>query len=348
MNNTLLLPAAFVFSFLACCLIIWLSKGRHWLDIPNDRSSHETPTPTAGGMAFVTVFCIAALLVFRVEDPGFNYSLVLLLGFSIAVLGLMDDIFQLGIGPRLSTQAVAVFGVLAIFGSPVLPFFGLGLDLGFIGYLLIFAAMLWFINLFNFMDGLDGIATMETLFILLSVIWLTFSDDSEALRNLSLLLVACLSGFLLVNFPPARLFMGDCGSNFLGFILGVAALISTTSGLTNIWVWSILAGVFIVDSTYTLIKRMSDGETWYYAHRNHAYQIAARRLNSHLQVVMLASAINIFWLLPLAWICHRYPDWGLVLVMIAWLPLLLLTMKVRASQLHDLKETKNIGKNMGA
>ena len=186
------------------------------------------------------------------------------------------------------------------------------------------------------MDGLDGIATMETLFILLSVIWLTFSDDSEGLRNLSLLLVACLSGFLLVNFPPARLFMGDCGSNFLGFILGVAALISTTSGLTNIWVWSILAGVFIVDATYTLIKRMSDGETWYYAHRNHAYQIAARLLNSHLQVVMLTSAINIFWLLPLAWICHRYPDWGLVLVMIAWLPLLLLTMKVRASQLHDL------------
>jgi Fuc2NAc and GlcNAc transferase len=336
MNNILLLPATFVFSLLACCLIIWLSKGRHWLDIPNDRSSHETPTPTAGGMAFVTVFCIAALFVFRVQDPGYNYSLVLFLGFSITVLGLMDDIFQLGIGARISTQAIAVLGVLAIFGSPVLPFFGIGLDLGLIGYLLIFVGMLWFINLFNFMDGLDGIAAMETLFILLSIIWLTFSDDSEGLRSLLLLLVACLSGFLLVNFPPARLFMGDCGSNFLGFILGVTALISTTSGFTNIWVWCILAGVFIVDATYTLVKRMSDGETWYFAHRNHAYQIAARRLNSHLRVVMLVSSINIFWLLPLAWMCHRYPGLGLVLVMSAWLPLLLLTMKVRASESHDL------------
>ncbi len=338
MNSILLLPAAFVFSFLGCYLIIWLSKERRWLDIPNERSSHETPTPTAGGMAFVTVFCIAALFVFNVENPGYNYSLVLFLCFSIAVLGFMDDIFQLGIGPRISTQAIAVVGVLAIFGSPVFPFFGLDLDLGFIAYLVMFAGMLWFINLFNFMDGLDGIAVLETLFILLSIIWLTFSDDIDGLRNLLLLLAACLSGFLLVNFPPARLFMGDCGSNFLGFILGIAALISTTAGITNIWVWCTLAGVFIVDATYTLIKRMSDGETWYFAHRNHAYQIAARLLNGHLRVVMLVSLINIFWLLPLAWLCHRYADWGLILVLIAWSSLLLLIMKLRAVENREAHE----------
>ena len=332
MNNTWLLPATFVFSLLGCCLIIWMSKGRHWLDIPNERSSHATPTPTSGGMAFVSVFCVAALLAFTMEDPGYNYFLVIFLCFSVAILGLLDDIFQLGIGPRISTQAVAVLGILAIFGIPVFPFPGFILNIGFMGYLLIFVAMLWFINLFNFMDGLDGIAATETLFILLSIIWLTFTDGSEGLTTLLLLVVACVSGFLLVNFPPARIFMGDSGSNFLGFILGVAALISTTRGFTNIWVWGILAGVFIVDATYTLVKRMSGGETWYFAHRKHAYQIAARHLNSHVRVVIFVLVINVFWLLPLAWLCHRYADWGSVLMLLAWLPLLLLAKKLKAGE----------------
>jgi Fuc2NAc and GlcNAc transferase len=332
MNDFFLLPLVFVLSFLGTWLVIHLSKGRHWLDIPNDRSSHTAPTPTAGGVAFVVIFLVASLISFSDVDPGFNYLAVLFLSFCIAVMGLVDDVFQLGIAPRIISQFIGVVAVLAIFGIPVIPVFSFNLDLGWPGYILLSLAFLWFINLFNFMDGIDGIAASETLFICLAFLLLTFPDYNvtsiTGVTTMLLFLAAAVSGFLLLNFSPARIFMGDTGSYFLAFILGVAALASSAQGITNIWVWCILAGAFIIDATYTLFSRMGKRETWYYAHRTHAYQLLSRHLQSHGKVVLLLSSVNCCWLLPLAWLAHTQPQWGLVMTIVAWLPLLLLVRKI--------------------
>ena len=330
MNDYFLLPITFVLSFLGTWLIIYLSKRHRWLDIPNERSSHSEPAPTAGGVAFVVVFVVISIFAFRDAEAEFIYILTIMLSCFVAAMGLMDDISELPIVPRILTQFVALIGALAIFGSPVFPIFSFTLELGWIAYLLMAMGMLWFINLFNFMDGIDGLAAVETLFICLAVAFLTFSDNTGEFNKMLLILVAAVSGFLLLNYAPARIFMGDTGSNFLGYMLCVLALVSTTSGFTNIWVWCILAGIFIIDSTFTLFSRMRSGETWYYAHRTHAYQLAAGYLNSHGKVVFLATLINLCWLLPLAWLSHTQREWGFLLTLVAWLPLILLVYRLRA------------------
>jgi Fuc2NAc and GlcNAc transferase len=333
MIEYLLLPLTFLSSFLGTWLIIRLGKSQQWLDQPNSRSSHSVPTPTSGGAAFVLVFLIASLLAFRASSPGFNVVLVLILCACIAVLGLADDILKLGIGTRILSQLVLVAGVLAIFGLPAIPLFGFYLEPGWAGYILLALVLLWVISLFNFMDGIDGIAATEVIFICLSVFMITWNDINTEYHNFLLLLVATMGGFLFFNVAPARVFMGDIGSNFLAFVLIIAGLASTTTGITNVWVWCVLASVFIVDATYTLLARMLRGETWYFAHRTHAYQLAAVYFNSHGKVVIAVILINCCWLLPLAWWSHRQPHWGLALTLIAWVPLIIVVRLIRMSQL---------------
>lgn len=340
MTDYLFLPLTFLCSFLGTWLIIQLGKSQHWLDQPNSRSSHSIPTPTSGGVAFVLVFIIASLLVFRASSPGFNVVLVLILCACIAALGLADDIIKLGISTRILSQFLVVAGALAIFGVPAIPLFDFYFESGWVGYMLLTLILIWFINLFNFMDGLDGIAASQVIFICLSVYVVTSNDSNAEYHNLLLLLVAAVGGFLLFNVAPARVFMGDIGSNFLAFVLIVAGLASTTTGITNVWVWSILASIFIVDATYTLLARMLRGETWYFAHRTHAYQLAAVYLNSHGKVVIAVTLINCGWLLPLAWWSHLEPQWGLALTLFAWAPLIIVVGLIRHSLLDRQSDSQ--------
>ena len=127
--------------------------------------------------------------------------------------------------------------------------------------------------------------------------------------------------------------MGDIGSNILGFLLSVLALASASLGYTSIWMWAILAGVFICDATYTLVARMFGGETWYFAHRRHAYQLAVQHYGTHGKILGLVTMINCLWLLPLAWLAHNFPALGLLLTVIAWVPLLLLARLIASATL---------------
>ena len=324
MTDYLLLPLTFMFTFLGCRLIMTLSHRNQWLDRPNSRSSHSRPTPTGGGLAIVVVFSLAVVANFADAGPGFNHYVVLLAALAVAGIGLADDIFSLDIWPRISVQGIVVVIALALFGLPVLPVFGLELEPGLAGYLLALLMFLWFINLFNFMDGIDGLAGAEALFICLSALFLVSPGDNAGFTEFLLLLIAAVSGFLLLNLAPARIFMGDVGSNFLGYLLGILALSSTANGATTLWTWLILGGVFIVDATCTLFGRILNGEKWYYAHRSHAYQRAAVYFRSHGKVVMLITLINCGWILPMAWLSGVYPGLGLTLLLVAWLPLVLL------------------------
>jgi len=324
MTEYLLLPLTFLCTFLGCLVIVILANKHQWLDRPNNRSSHATPTPTSGGLALVIVFSIAVLIGFSGQSPGFNHHAVLAAGAFIALLGLADDILSLGIWSRIGVQLLVVITALALFGIPPVTVYTLNLQPALTGYLFAALLLLWFINLFNFMDGIDGIAGMETLFICAAVFVLTMGGGHAGFDQFNLLLMAATCGFLVLNLAPARLFMGDVGSNYLGFLLGVLALASTTAGDTTLWTWLILAGVFLVDATLTLLTRALNGETWYHAHRSHAYQRAAMQLGSHGKAVAGVCVINCSWLFPLAWLSQRFPQHGAILTLVAWLPLVFL------------------------
>ncbi|MEK9648850.1 MAG: glycosyltransferase family 4 protein [Gammaproteobacteria bacterium] len=324
MNSFLVLPVAFFLSFIGTWGIIKLATHKHWLDQPNERSSHVAPTPTGGGVAFVLVFSAVAIFAFSSSDPGFNLFAVIVLSVAIMLLGLFDDIYNLGIRSRIGSQCLVVAGALALFDIPGIPVGDLVLEPGLAGVVIAALGTLWFINLFNFMDGIDGLAAGEGIFIFLAAAFLIFEQDATGFSLLLLIIASCLCGFFLLNLPPAKIFMGDTGSNFLGFFIAVTALASTSLGYTNIWTWCILPGVFICDATYTLVARMLSGETWYFAHRRHAYQLATYYFSSHAKVLGLVWLINCLWLLPLAWLAHQQSGLGLLLTLIAWFPLFLL------------------------
>ena len=143
-----------------------------------------------------------------------------------------------------------------------------------------------------------------------------------------LLALAC-AGFLFWNFPSARIFMGDAGSGYLGLLLGLFSLQAAWVAQELFWSWLILLGVFIVDASVTLLRRLLQGARVYEAHRSHAYQHAARQLGRHLPVTLAVVVINLCWLLPLSlWAAHV--DYGLFILLLAYAPLILLALRYRA------------------
>jgi Fuc2NAc and GlcNAc transferase len=146
------------------------------------------------------------------------------------------------------------------------------------------------------------------------------------------MLAASVAGFLLWNFPPAKIFMGDAGSGYLGIALGILSLQAGWVEPSLFWAWLILLGVFVVDATVTLLRRMLCGERVYEAHRSHAYQYASRQFGRHLPVTLAVVVIDLFWLLPMAiWVGIGGLD-GMLGVAIAYLPLIILALKFRAGQ----------------
>ena len=190
-------------------------------------------------------------------------------------------------------------------------------------------ALVWLLNLYNFMDGIDGIAATQLIAVNLVSLVIVINTDA-VLTLLSASFAAAAGGFLLWNWAPAKIFMGDVGSSFIGFTLGVMALLSLFHGTMTIWTWLLLLGVFIVDATRTLFVRVTSGQRWHEGHASHAYQNAARRYNSHAKVTITVLLINLFWLGPLAWLSLQYPKMGLVITVIGLLPLLLLAKRFGA------------------
>ena len=175
------------------------------------------------------------------------------------------------------------------------------------------------------MDGIDGIASVEALCVCLGGALLYALVEAPAATDVPLLiLAAAVLGFLIWNFPPARIFMGDAGSGFLGIVMGIFSLQAGWIKPVLFWAWLILLGVFIVDATLTLFRRLLRGERVYEAHRSHAYQYASRRMGSHLPVTAGVVIINLAWLLPLAVIVALGWLGGLVGVAVAYAPLLVL------------------------
>jgi Fuc2NAc and GlcNAc transferase len=145
-------------------------------------------------------------------------------------------------------------------------------------------------------------------------------------------LAAATLGFLVWNWPPASIFMGDVGSGFLGFTLAVLGLVASRHSVARIEVWMILSGVFVVDATVTLLRRLVRGDRWFEAHRQHAYQYLASRWKKHLPVTILVCAINLFWLFPWAWIAALYPAYAMWCALAALAPLVIIALLLGAGR----------------
>jgi Fuc2NAc and GlcNAc transferase len=314
------------------------ARQLHLIQLPNHRSSHLLPTPNGGGLGIVLPGSLsgASLALF------FNWQLgwlVLGLAALLAGVGLFDDIQYLAARVRFAVQVAVCAGVLFALGD--LPRFPLSAWLEFalvdrIWFGLLLLAGVWWINLFNFMDGIDGLAATQALFMLLAAallsVWANPAVVSSPVWLWMLCVAAATLGFLLLNWPPAKIFMGDVGSTWLAFMVFVLALLSVQAGWLSYATWLVLAAVFVTDATATLVTRMLCGECWYQAHRNHAYQKLARRWQGHRPVTLRAIAINLFWLGPLAAACTVWPQWALVWLMLAYAPLVVAAVVLRAGQ----------------
>jgi Fuc2NAc and GlcNAc transferase len=190
----------------------------------------------------------------------------------------------------------------------------------------VLAAVYW-INVFNFMDGIDGLAAGQAIFMIGAAIFLVFDTTSAAWSPLMLWMLAVAGatlGFLLLNWPPAKIFMGDAGSTYLGFMIAFGALSTIAAGWISVFQWLILGSLFITDATITLIRRALRGEPVMQAHRLHAYQHLSRRWQNHLPVTLVYTGINVFWSLPLAWFAGEAPSSGPLAIAAAYLPVALL------------------------
>ncbi len=302
------------------------------LDLPNARSSHTVPTPRGGGAAIVATSCLGT---FMLQSMGLTDAILLLAvmlpGLAVAIVGFVDDHGHVPTSQRLLVHfGAAAWATYWLGGLEHLQLGHLSLDLGIAGFVLATLVVVWTLNLFNFMDGIDGIAGSEVAFVALSNAWLA-GPGSIAFLPL-LCLAGASTGFLAMNWPPARIFMGDVGSGFVGFTLGAFAIALNNEGTVSFWASAILMGVFLTDATVTLLKRLTAGERIHEAHRSHAYQWAARRIGAHWPVTLGAASINFAWLLPWAYVARNHAEQGFVFLGIALTPLAALALALGAGR----------------
>lgn len=312
--NIVILSLFFV--FLAILLTkIFLEKARdtQLMDKPNERSLHSIPTVRGGGLIFIGLPLAALPLLCLATNTPFFSHIVLFLSISVlATIGFLDDIYNLSVKLRFTIQAGIALAVALFLRPEILNFSLFALSSPFITIPFILISCIWAINHFNFMDGMDGFCASQAVFLFVSYAILFGLAHADFYVYLCCIFISCLIGFLVFNFPPAKLFMGDVGSATLGLITFVLALLAQKQYQIPIIYWFILNSLFLFDSTVTLIRRVMNKEKWSDAHKKHAYQrlkqfgISARLIllgqmliNCALFVVLLLAynhMINLFTL----------------------------------------------------
>jgi glycosyltransferase WbpL len=318
-----------------------IALGRGLLDVPSARSSHSVPTPRGGGATIVLTVSVGCVGLWLRGIIDRDLLAALLGGVAVAAMGFADDRYQLHAAPRLAVHVMAALWALVWLGG--LPALQLGdrvVSLGAAGYGIGMIAMVWVLNLFNFMDGIDGLAASEGVFVTWGATLLTVVAPvvASGVWPAAFVLGAACAGFLFWNWPPAKIFMGDVGSGYLGYGIAVLALAAARTDPVAVWVWLILGGLFWADATMTLVRRLLRGEPVHMAHRSHAYQWLARRWGQHRRVTLTAMGINLLWLLPWAAFAELHPRWALRCTLAALSPLLVLLLIAGAGRAERTTE----------
>jgi UDP-N-acetylmuramyl pentapeptide phosphotransferase/UDP-N-acetylglucosamine-1-phosphate transferase len=303
--------AAFL-AFLLTGIATWYAGRRGLLDHPGERQSHTVVTPRGGGVGLVAALLIVSLLVSAGNSYGFWVQCIVPAVVVLAITGWWDDHASLGVGFRFFIQLAVSFYLLwcatnAGWMQGVIPMIMSGLF------------MIWMTNLYNFMDGSNGMAGLQGVFAasVLAVLFHLSGDDPFSL--FALLLAACCVGFLPWNLGRARVFMGDVGSLALGFLFAAFMLYGTGTGAFDYPVALMVMLLFLTDATLTLMLRVIRGERWYNAHRQHLYQRLIAHGWTHARVAMVYQAINLTLVLPGIVIAVNFPA-------LAWATALALTL----------------------
>lgn len=278
-------------------------------DIPNERSSHSSPTPRGGGLAIVVGFLIGVSLIQIIGTTvpirsqyfwGFMFSLFLIAGVSF-----YDDIQHRGFKVKLGTQLVSILIVMAA-GNVIdvirLPWLG-EVQAFIVLYPLTLVWLLGLTNAYNFMDGLDGMAASTAVVASVFFSYIAFREGSHFAYLVSLALGAATMGFLVFNWSPAKIFMGDVGSTFLGFAFATLAIVAARydHSHTSLFVMPLLLFHFIFDSIFTLIRRLGNGDNVFQGHRTHLYQLMNRLGYSHKAVASIYAGLAVSQGLAAIW-----------------------------------------------
>ena len=329
----LLLFILFITSFIliGCFRIYALHKNL--LDKPNHRSSHTVTTPRGAGIVFMILWLIFVGSSYLFGYVKLEQLLVLLPGsVLISVIGYLDDHDNVSAKWRLTIQfIVAIVSLIALGSFSHIQFGQHIIYLGWFGSVLAAIAIIWSINLYNFMDGIDGIAAIEALFVFGIGGFLLWLAGGQELAILIWGMGAIVAGFLLWNFPPAKIFMGDSGSALLGFLAVIFSLMGTVFYKIPVLLWVILYGLFWFDASVTLIRRIFYREIWYKAHRLHAYQRLQLQGWSHGKILVGVIIINVLLSGLTIWADYS-PNYLLAALSIALIILLLSYLLVERAQ----------------
>jgi len=290
-------------SYLLVYLIRRYAERRQIIDHPNERSSHVTPTPRGAGLAVVIL--VIGMGLWFAREAGWSRSLIYIVcGLVIAWLGWRDDVSSLPARLRFAVQglvaAVSIFG-LGYFKAVTIPLFG-ELQLGVVGVIITFLWIVGLINAYNFMDGIDGIAGGVALAGALGWMMLASHMHNNFVFWIALAIAASSLGFLGHNWSPAKIFMGDVASTFLGYTFAVLPLLSADQGGDALMLGTLLMWTFIMDSSVTFFQRLFKGEKLLYGHRSHLYQRLVIGGYKHATVstfyillTLLASLLSYAW-----------------------------------------------------
>lgn len=264
------------------------------LDEPNERSSHTVPTPRGGGLAIITAVIVTTGVAVMMGIGDARLGLALAGGMlGLGIVGWIDDTRGVPARVRLAAHfAIALWAMYVLGGMPGLRLGNVSVAVGTAGYVLGAVGIVWCINLFNFMDGIDGLAGSQAALIFGVAAGLLLLTGDRSLVAMAAIIGGASAGFLVWNWPPARIFMGDAGSGSLGYALAVLALASENRGSVPLIAFAILGGVFISDATVTLIRRARRGDRLAEAHRDHAYQRLARVWGGHRPVSIAAALVT--------------------------------------------------------
>ena len=293
-------------------LIAYTSVGnlRQWaerrlLALPNERSSHTRPTPSGGGVAIVLP-ALFGLLIFAYlrERLTLPLGIVLLGGLGIAAISWLDDLYTLANRTRFAIHLASALLVIVGLGAiqhvalPLLP----AIPLGWLGFVVTLVWIVGLINAYNFMDGIDGLAGSQAVIAGLAWAWFGQQLHDDVITVLGLVLAASSLGFLGYNWPPARIFMGDVGSAFLGYNFAILAVLARQHDARMACVALLIVWPFVFDTLFTVVRRWHRGENVFVAHRSHLYQRLVIAGHSHRTVTLLYAGLALIGvLLSMGW-----------------------------------------------
>lgn len=315
----------YIFLFLISFFLTYIMKNiaikRSLLDIPNKRSSHSNPVPHGGGVAIASTWFVSLIYLFESGYMQKELFYALFAGAIISVVGYLDDLYSLNAKIRLFFQFfIAFLGLCFLGGFRELDFFVFSIENQIFTNLFALFMIVWFINLYNFLDGIDGYAGSESVFLGIAGFFL-FGD------KFFLAFIASVFGFLFWNWQKAKIFMGDVGSTLLGYNIAIFTIYYADKNPPDFWVWIILFSLFWFDATLTLFRRFKNAQRLSIAHKKHAYQRLNQSGWTHSRVVVASIFVNIILFMS-AYMIKIYQDLSLPMLFLVIIMLYMLMLNI--------------------